>query len=262
MPTKIKLKLNSIDPKTYNSVVSVFFDGKPIVETIDNEYLFDVRDSNEHRILIKIEDKVRGLLYEEELKTQIGLDDIVGSLKVVGSQSGFSPLSVTLDASATKLNDPSDEIAYFSWDFGDGTSQNNLSNAIIKHIYHYNTEENKGIFRPEVSIFTKKGRSLTFGLDEPIIVNKQLISLEISSPSHPAQEARVGDRVVFALDFNGLPKKIHWSFNEGEQAISCDGRECIEMTKTFDQKGMYMVKVSMEFDDEQTVEQRLPFKVR
>lgn len=262
VPTKIKLKLNSIDPKTYNSLVNIFFDGKPIVETVDNEYLFDVRDSNEHRISIKIEDKVRGLLYEEELKTQIGLDDIVGNLKVIWEQSGFSPLSVTLDASATKLNDPNDEIAYFSRDFGDGISQNNLSNAIIKHIYHYNIERNNGVFKPQVTIFTKKGRSLTFGLDEPIIVNKQLISLEINSPSHPAQEARVGDRVVFALDFNGLPKKIHWSFDENEQAISCDGRECIEMTKTFDQKGMYLVKVSIEFDDEQTVEQRLAFKVR
>jgi len=41
----------------------------------------------------------------------------VGDIKVIGEKSGFSPFTTTLDASATKLNDPEDEIAYFSWDF-------------------------------------------------------------------------------------------------------------------------------------------------
>lgn len=87
-----------------------------------------------------------------------------------------------------------------------------------------------------MSVFTKKGRSLTFGLEDPIIVNKQLIKLDISSTSHPTQEARLGEPVVFSLDFNGLPEKIYWSFGDESQPLSCNGRECIEMTKTFDKK--------------------------
>lgn len=49
----------------------MLFDGRPIVETTPNEYFFDVRDSKEHTITIKIEDKVRGLFYEEILTTEI-----------------------------------------------------------------------------------------------------------------------------------------------------------------------------------------------
>lgn len=262
VPSKIKLKLTSITPKTYNTTVQMLFDGRPIVETTPNEYFFDVRDSKEHTITIKIEDKVRGLFYEEILTTEIWLDDIVGDLKVIGENSGFSPFIVTLDASATKLNDPNDEIAFFSRDFGDGTTQNNLSNAIIKHTYHFNLEKNKGTFTPQVTVTTKKGRSLSFKLPDPIVVNKQLIKLEISSPTHPTQESRVGERVVFNLDFNGLPKKIYRSFDENNQPLACDGRECIEMSKTFEEKGLYNIKVNIDFDDEQSVEQSILFKVR
>ena len=71
VPTKLKLKLTSIDPKTYDTIVRILYDGKPIVETNSDEYLFDVRDSKEHKIMIQIEDKVRGLKYQEELTTKI-----------------------------------------------------------------------------------------------------------------------------------------------------------------------------------------------
>lgn len=262
VPTKLKFRIQSIEPKTYDSVVRMLYDGRPVVETNTDEYLFDVRDSKEHTITLQIEDKVRGLQYQETLTTKIWLDDIVGDIKVIGEKSGFSPFTTTLDASATKLNDPDDEIAYFSWDFWDGKTQNNLSNAVIKHTYYYNVEKNQWTFKPKVSVFTKKGRSLTFGLEDPIIVNKQLIKLDISSTSHPTQEARLGEPVVFSLDFNGLPEKIYWSFGDESQPLSCNGRECIEMTKTFDKKWTYTIKVTMEFEDEQTVEQSMTFRVR
>lgn len=105
--------------------------------------------------------------------------------------SGFSPFTVTLDASATKLNDAQDEIAYFSWDFGDGQVKKNLSSSVIKHTYVYNSETNSGVYLPSVSVFTKSGRSATFSLDKPIIVNKQLVKLNLYSSSHPTQEARM-----------------------------------------------------------------------
>lgn len=263
VPTKIKLRLNTIEPFTYDTMVQVSFDERPVVETQKNEYLFDIRDSEEHVIKIKIQDKIRELVYEEVLKTKIWLDDIIGDLKVIGKEySGFSPFTVTLDASATKLNDAQDEIAYFSWDFGDGQVKKNLSSSVIKHTYVYNSETNSGVYLPSVSVFTKSGRSATFSLDKPIIVNKQLVKLNLYSSSHPTQEARMWDKVVFWLDFNGLPTKVHWSFKEGEQPISCDGRECIEMTKVFEERGLYTVKVMMEFGDEQSVEQSMLFRVR
>lgn len=197
VPSKLKLKIQKIDPLSYDTKIAVALDGKSIVESKDQEYLFDIKDSKAHTLSITIEDKVRGLFYQEELTAQIGLEDIVGDLKVIGETIGFSPLTVTLDASATKLNNPQDEITYFSRELGDGTIKNNLSNAVLKHTYHYNNTTNNGIFKPKVSVYTKLGRSLTFALDEPIIVKKQLIQLTINSISHPTQEARVGDVVSF-----------------------------------------------------------------
>lgn len=169
---------------------------------------------------------------------------------------------VTLDASATKLNDPNDEIVYFSWDFGDGELQKNLSNAVIKHTYHYDTSKNSGVFKPSVSVYTQKGRTITIPLENSIIVNKQRIKVNISSPSHPTQEALMGDQVRFSLDFNGLPSKVYWSFDDGEDEYSCDGRSCTEMTKVFAKAGTYNVKVRMEFEDQQQVEQTFLIKVR
>jgi len=40
---------------------------------------------------------------------------------------GFDPLTVTLDASISQLNDADDEVVYFTWDFGDGTIVRNVS---------------------------------------------------------------------------------------------------------------------------------------
>lgn len=262
IPTKIKLKINEIQPRTYNAVVQVSLDGRPIVETLTDEYLFDVKDAKEHIIMLQVEDKVRGLSYTEELKVNIGLDDVIGDLKVVGEKSGYSPLVVTLDASASKLNDPNDEIAYFSWDFGDGEVQSNVSHALVKHTYYYNTKKNIGIFKPSVSITTKKGRSTQVVLDDSIVVNKQLVKLDIIPTSHPTQEARVWDQVSFSLNFNGLPNKVYWSFDDGNDELSCEGRACIEMVKSFEKAGSYTIKVRMEFEDQQQVEQTLLFKVR
>jgi len=48
-----------------------------------------------------------------------------------------------LDASTTTLNDPGDEIVYFTWDFGDGEIKKNISQAVIQHVYNYDqTKEN------------------------------------------------------------------------------------------------------------------------
>ena len=262
IPTKLKLKINSIQPSTYNINTQITLDTRPIVETLAGEYLFDVRDTKAHTLKIQIQDTVRGLSYEESINITIGLDDVLWDLKVVGEKSWFSPLVVTLDASATKLNDPNDSIAYFTWDFDDGEIQNNLSTSVIKHTYIYNNTKNTGIFTPKVTITTKKGRTVTVPLNESIIVNKPLVKLNISSPSHPTQEARIWDQVRFSLDFNGLPKKIYRSFDDSNEELACDGRECIEMTKVFEKAGSYNIKVRMEFDDQQQVEQSFLFKVR
>lgn len=262
IPTKLKLKLLKIEPKTFNTKINVYFDEKPVVFTSEGEYLFDIRDAHPHKIKIQIHDKVRGLDYEEVLTTEIGLDDVIGKLQVLGENIGFEPFEVTLDASSSRLNDPNDQITYFSWDFGDGQEQQKVSNGVIKHRYRFDYDKNNGTFLPKVTVYTQKGRSVTVEANHRVVVKKQLIKLDIIPESHPTQEARIGDPVSFSLNFNGLPKKVAWDFGDGSHPIECEGRTCTEMTKSRSEKGKYLITVKMDFEDQQSVEQTMEFRVR
>jgi len=70
---------------------------------------------------------------------------------------GTDPFEVTFDASTTILNDTSDEIVSFSWDFGDGSEKKlNFSESIITHTYRYDTQNENGTFHPVLTIKTRK----------------------------------------------------------------------------------------------------------
>ena len=156
IPTKLKLKLLKVEPKTYNTKIDIFLNDKPVIFTTEGEYIFDIRSAHEHKIKIQIQDKVRGLDYEEVLTAKIGLEDILGQLKVLGESIGYEPFEITLDASSSRLNDPDDQLTYFSWDFGDGQKQAKVSNGVIKHKYRFDYEKNNGTFTPSVTIYTQK----------------------------------------------------------------------------------------------------------
>ena len=262
IPTKLKLKLLKIEPKTFNTKVNVYLDEKPVIFTTEGEYLFDIQDTKEHKIKIQIQDKVRGLDYEELLTTNIGLDDIIGKLQILWESIGFEPFEVSLDASSSRLNDPNDQITYFSWNFWDGQQQQKVSNGVIKHKYRFDYKNNNGTFTPQVTIYTQKGRSITVTSNTSVVVKKQLIKLDISSPSHPTQEAKIWDVVNFSLDFNWLPKKISWDFWDGQLPLECEGRTCTDMTKSWSDKWSYIIKVKMDFEDQQSVEQTMEFRIR
>ena len=262
IPTNLKLKISSIEPKTKDTVVSVLVDGSPKVMGSDGSYSFDISDSNVHNIKIKAVDESRWLEYEETLEAKIWLDDLVWKLSIIWDTIGFEPFTVTLDASASKLTDSSDQITYFTWDFGDGESQQKVSNWVVKHSYRFNYNENNGTFTPKVTVYTQKGRQVTVSAGSSIVVKKQLVKLDIYSTTHPLQEAKVGDSVGLALEFNGLPKKISWDFGDGEQPIECEGRTCSDVTKVWSEKWTYLIKVLVDFEDQQSVEQTYQFKIR
>lgn len=71
IPTKLKLSLLKVEPKTFNTKINVYLDEKPVIFTTEGEYLFDIQDTREHKVKIQIQDKVRGLDYEEILTTKI-----------------------------------------------------------------------------------------------------------------------------------------------------------------------------------------------
>ena len=262
IPTKLKLKIQSIEPKTIDTKVSVMFDGQPKIHTAADEYLFDIRDSDSHSIQIKIVDAKRGLDYEENLTAKISLDDITGRLVLIWETSWYEPLTVQLDASSSRLTDPADEITYFTRDFWDGQVQQKVSKWVVSHQYNFDYKNNNWIYNPKVTIFTKKWRSVTVNATDTIVVKKQIIKLEIYSTSHPLQEAKVGDSVDLSLDFSWLPTKIVWDFWDGSQTTECGWRSCSDVTRSWKKSWTYLVKVYVEFEDDQSVEQTMEFRIR
>ena len=258
----MKLKIQSIDPKTADTKTSVMFDGQPKVNTTVDEYLFDIRDSEPHTINIKIEDTKRWLTYEENLTAKISLDDIMWRLVLIWETSWYEPLTVQLDASSSRLTDESDEITYFTWDFWDGQTQQKVSKWVVTHQYHFDYANVNWIYTPKVTIYTKKWRTVTVNANDSVVVKKQIVKLEIYSQSHPLQEAKAGDPVNLALEFSGLPTKIVWDFWDGTQTTECAGRTCSEVTRSWSKAWTYLIKVYVEFDDQQSVEQTMQFKIR
>jgi hypothetical protein len=117
IPTVIQIKITQISPSTTTTTTKVLLDGKSVLST--NTKLFEVtlQDSNTHTITIIIEDKTRGTKTEEIIPVTIKRDDIIGKLIVTPDTVGIDPFTVKFDASTTRLNDTTDEIVYFTWDF-------------------------------------------------------------------------------------------------------------------------------------------------
>lgn len=262
LPIKLKLKFQSIEPKTSDTKVSVLFDGSPKIYTNVDEYIFDIRDSEPHTIQIKITDTNRWLDYEENLTAKIGLDDVMWKLTLVWETSWYEPLTIQLDASSSRVNDWSDEITYFTYDFWDGQSQQKVSKWIVSHQYSFDYKNNNWIYNPKVTIYTKKWRTVTVNANDSVVVKKQVVKMDIYSTTHPLQEAKVGEPVTLALDFSGLPKKIVWDFWDGTQTTECQWRTCTEVTRSWAKSGSYLIKVYVEFEDDQSVEQTFQFKIR
>ena len=93
------------------------------------------------------------------------------------------------------------------------------------------------------------------------MVKKQIVKLEIYSTTHPLQEAKAGESVNLALEFSGLPTKISWDFWDG-QTSECQWRTCSEITRSWSKAWTYLVKAYVEFEDQQSVEQTMQFKIR
>lgn len=70
--------------------------------------------------------------------------------------NGTEPLTVSLDASTTKLNNENDEIIFFTWEFGDGKSAKNVSQGKISHVYTFDQAAQQGQYVPQVTVTTKQ----------------------------------------------------------------------------------------------------------
>lgn len=261
IPTVIQLKINQISPSTTTTTTKVLLDGKGVLST--NNKLFEVtlQDSNTHTITIVVEDKTRGTKTEEIIPVTIKRDDIVGKLVVTPDTVGIDPFTVKFDASTTRLNDSTDEIVYFTWDFGDGVVKKNLSESVVTHTYKYDTTKDNGEYHPILTIKTKKGRQISISPANNIIVKRANQQLVINIDSNPAQIANVDDRVSFSLQLNGLPTEINWDFGNGK-TLKCQNRECIQATQIYTTAGTYTIRAAAVFENQPTIEWTIVLKVK
>ncbi len=158
------------------------------------------------------------------------------------------PLEVSLDASLSPLYDEKDEIVYFTWDFGDGTKQENVSQWKITHVYRFDTEKNNGTYYPSVTVKTKLWEQDSYRVPTPVAVKRKQQEAVIYLDSHPTQQAKVNDLVKMTLSSDGVIKWVVWDFGNNK-GTSCTDRSCINTATRFEQPGDYTIKATVEYEN-------------
>ena len=260
IPTIIKLNITRVSPQTATTIKKVFLDDKQILSLDEENFELTINESKQYTVTILVEDPNREIKSEESFEVIIKRDDIVGKILTKPDSVGEDPFTVTFDASTSIVNDPDDEIVFFTRNFGDWEIMKDSSQSIINHTYRYDYENEIGSYDPLLILKTKKGREISVSLNTPIIVKKEIKTFDISIISHPGQQAAIGDRINFALDLDILPSKIFWDFGDGK-TLECKERECIETTKVFSEAWEYKVKVTISDNISPDIESQVVIKV-
>lgn len=261
IPTVLKIDIVNVIPSSPWLSKKVFVDSKPVLSSDGKIFEISLDENKSYEIKILVEDINRNVSSEESFNIDIKRDDIIWKLLVSPDTVWIDPFTVQFDASTTTINDPSDEIVYFTRDFGDWEIKKNFSQSIVSHTYVYDNEKENWEYFPLLTIKTKKWRELIVGSGIRIIVKKTIANLKINIDSHPAQIAKVWDKIDFSLELNWLPKTVKWDFGNGN-VLECKARECIETSKIFDTAWLYNIKVFVTFDNKPDIEWTINLKVQ
>ncbi len=188
---RLQLSITDIVPKTKQTVVEVQLDGKSVISPNNKIYELIVQDPNQEKISIIIKDPSLDEPSIINIPIKVMQQDILGQIKAFPDSVGMSPFEVVLDASTTTLSDKTDEIIYFSRDFGDGTKSPNTSQGRVSHTYVYNEKNQSGSYSPSVTITTKKGKKSILKMPSDILIKKPLLQSKIIIDSHPTQVAKI-----------------------------------------------------------------------
>jgi len=261
VPTILKLEVDGITPASSTAQTRLFLNDTAILSSDGRtfEVRIDSRDTSTLRLVV--EDEQRDARTEKEFSVQLNETAVIGKLLVRPDTSWTEPFAVEFDASTTTVNDPDDEIIYFSRDFGDGEVKQNTSQWVISHTYAYDYENENWIYEPSVTLVTKKNRSVTIGLDSPILVKKPSQVVDIRVDSHPAQVVSVWDRVDFVLDVSWLPTNVRWNFGNG-QTLECEWRQCLAAQQTYDTAWTYSINVVVEYTNQPTINGNINIEVQ
>jgi len=261
IPQEFHFEFESLSSSSLSVEKKVFFDNEALIDD-EGIYRFKINDEEKHEFRIVVEDPEKKLKTEKTIRFIVKTPDLDCSSFTATPSQWFEPLKVTLDASKVKLKDPEDSAIYFSFDFGDGEKKENLSNGIMSHNYTYDYKKENGEYKPTVTVRSRKGLTCVQTLPFPIIVKKEIAQVELTSPSHPTQIAKVGKTISFYADFNGYPETMTRNFGDGTEEYTCKGRNCTEITHEFQEKGSYAVRLTLDFEDNQPVQKVLNFKIQ
>lgn len=253
-PTTIKFIITDILPNISSPQIKLFLDWELKNPVKTDEYVLSISEEWTHEVLIQVDDnkwRVSSKTYNILVQKQA----LIWALKA-NNYVWFDPLVVEFDASISKLNDPTDEVVYFTWDFGDGEIRNNTSVWKIIHTYRFDNQTENWEYQPKVTIKTKKWITQEIPLDQKIIVKRAIRSFDVLSLSHPTQIAKVWDIIDFALQADWQIKSISWDFGDGTK-LNWPNREFAEVSNTYKQAWTYNIYVTIEYEDSSPVTQNI-----
>lgn len=262
LPTQLTLQILSITPNNSSVQKRLFKDweSKPSLFSDPNTFQITIDEEWDQELTLELTDPDQQISTTKTIKIVVNQATIIGSLLVSPETVWTSPFTVNLDASTTTLNDPNDEIVFFSRDFGDWIKNSNTSEAIISHTYEYDFVNDNWVFYPSVVMRTKNW--LTFTVSWTIIsVKKPNTNISISLDEHPAQLANVWENVPMSISFDWMPKKIYWEFWDWDTQ-ECDWRSCSETMHPYVKWWTYSIKARVEFDDKPALEWYINLQIR
>jgi hypothetical protein len=157
LPTDFKLLINEIRPRTEDIDITVEYNDRPLLSTDKETYDFSIETAQSHTLSIKARDaKTQQTTTIETLRIEVEQQDVIGKIAISPDTVGTEPFTVKLDASVTSVNDPDDQLVYFTRDFGDGDVKKNISQGIVEHTYTFDADTQEGSYQPTVTMTTKK----------------------------------------------------------------------------------------------------------
>lgn len=257
LPAILELTIDDIRPDP-NAEVRLYYDGRQIFEDRDEVYEVNIGKLGTKEMKFTII-TAQGKQEEQLYMVDVARQPVRANIKVEPAV-GEDPLEVVLDASISNLYDEDDEIVYFTRDFGDGETRQNVSQGKINHTYRYNDEDDTGEYFPSVTVKTKLGFEDSFTVPTPIIVKKKQRAVLIRVDSHPTRQAKINDIVQFSLETDGRVTSIDWNFWNG-QTLWCDDRSCANAPVRYAEAGEYEVRVEVQYDNDVPVTSRTKVRV-
>jgi PKD repeat protein len=257
LPAILEFSITGVQPDP-TAKVQLEYDGRQVFE--DRPKVFEVPITNlgtkELKFIVTTaQGNVSEQIYEVEISRQ-PVKALINASPTVGED----PLEVVLDASISPLYDENDEIVYFTWDFGDGQTKENISQGKITHTYRYDTAKENGEFFPSVTVKTRLWFTDTYRLPTAISVKKQQKTAVVNVDSHPTQQVRVGEIVQFRVETDGAVEHIDWNFGNG-QVLGCDDRSCSSASSVYDTPGEYSIVSEIQYSNDVPVSARTNIKV-